>query len=155
MPVPKEVFHNVSLSVTPNGQLALSAVVTDETYTFTPSSGPEINIYSGRLARYLNERHLQYVRTLQFPEQSLPEIVRLCGVDVKRVKALTEEQVKQPIIVGLCQNGEPMLIDGAHRRYYWAERGVHALSGWLLPYQLWSAYSFDPAQITGIVHDRV
>lgn len=130
-------------------------LVRDETYTFTPNDGsPEIHIRSGQLVRMLHEHALQKVIDLTFPAESLESIVARNGVNVARADALTEEAASVPVVVGLWHDGAGVLMDGAHRRYYWAKRGINVLRGWAVPYALWSTFIFDPAQVAGIVHER-
>lgn len=133
----------------------LTSLIRDETYTFYPSDGsPEINIRSGELTRWLHDKAQSKVTDLTFPEETLEEIIDRNGVHVPRADALTEEQASMPVVVGLWHDGSGILIDGAHRRHYWAKRGITTIRGWAVPEEVWRHYVFDPAQMAGIVHDR-
>lgn len=130
-------------------------LVREETYTFYPNDGtPEVHIRSGGLVRMLHDKALNKVIELTFPEETLEQIVERNGVCIERADALTDELASVPVVVGLWHDGSGILIDGAHRRYYWAKRGIHTIRGWAVPEGLWRAYVFDPSEIVGAVIDR-
>lgn len=119
--------------------------VHEETFTFTPNDGtPEVTIRSGRLREWLLARAMHKVIELTFPEQTLEEIVEQHGLEAPRMASMTEAEALEPVIVGLWPGGTHILIDGGHRRWYWAKRGVNVLKGWAVPKEAWEAFIFDP-----------
>ena len=133
---------------------AVKMLVRDESYTFYPNDGtPPVHILSGRLTRWLHENRWSELQLLQFPEETLSSIIARNGVDLARVAKLTNAQAQQPVVVGCWADGTNILIDGAHRRYYWAARGITALTGWAVPEEEWRAFVFDASM--GVIHDRV
>lgn len=127
------------------------SVETTETYTFYPNDGtPEINILSGQLRDWLHSRVMDRVIDLHFPEQSLEDIVQAHGLEPDRMASMTEEEAKEPVIVGLYPNGVHILIDGGHRRWYWAKRGVNVLRGWAVPEEVWRSFTYDPSTMPGL-----
>ena len=130
----------------------VTQVVQEETYTFTPDDGDkEVHIRSGRLREWLLENARHKVIELTFPEQTLDEIVEVHGLEAPRLASMTEAEASEPVIVGLWPGGTHILIDGGHRRWYWASRGKNILQGWAVPFEVWSGFTFelsDPALIT-------
>jgi hypothetical protein len=120
---------------------------TEETYTFTPKDGTEeIHILSGRLRKWLHAKAMNKVIDLTFPEQSLEEIVAQHGLEAPRMASMTALEAADPVIVGLWPGGTHIIIDGGHRRWYWASRGVNVLRGWAVPYEVWSEFTFNPSE---------
>lgn len=128
-----------------------SVVIQTETFTFYPNDGsPEVNIYSGFLRQWLHTNVQDKLITLEFPEQTLDELVVIHGLEQSRLQTMTVEEAVEPVIIGLYSNGEHMLIDGGHRRYYWAKRGFNRLRGWLVPEEVWREFCFDPDDTPGL-----
>lgn len=128
-------------------------VVREETYTFTPDNGePEVHIRSGRLRKVLRATAMDMVQLLVFPSDSLEHMVEHNGVELDRIASMTPTEAEDPVIVGLWSDKTHILIDGAHRRYYWALEGVYALKGWVLPYDVWMRFTFDPNDPAILVH---
>lgn len=124
------------------------ALVREETYTFTPNDGDEpVHIFSGQLRQWLLEKAMDKVIELTFPDQTLDEIILQHGLEEPRMQSMTEVEASEPVIVGLWPGGTHVLIDGGHRRWYWAKRGVNVIRGWAVPYEIWSQYQFDPATL--------
>lgn len=134
-------------------------LVRDESYTFTPNDGsPEIHIRSGALTRWLHEHAQSKIIELTFPDDTLEGIIARHGVDVQRALRLTDEAAAQPVVVACFETeyaGTHLLLDGAHRRYYWAERKVNVLRSWAVPEAIWRHFIFDPATDAVAVQDRV
>lgn len=131
--------------------ILLTTITTTETYTFYPNDGsPEINLLSGELRKWLHEKAMNKVIDLHFPEQSLDDIVTAHGLEVDRMASMTEAEALEPVIVGLYPSGVHILIDGGHRRWYWAKRGRNVLRGWAVPEEVWRAFEFDPRTMPGL-----
>lgn len=128
-------------------------LIHEETFTFTPADGEPVHIYSGRLRAHLLASNAQKFR-VDFPVELREHIVEQHGVDVARANRLTPEQAAEPVIIGIWPEGTHVLIDGAHRRYYWASRGNHSLPAWVVGHDLWSRFTFDPSKIAGVMYDR-
>jgi len=108
--------------------------VVEETYTFTPDDGTEpVHIRSGLLRQWLHEKAMDRIIDLTFPEQPLEAIIEAHGLEGPRMASMTEEEALEPVIVGLWPNGTHVLIDGGHRRWYWASRGKLVVRGWAVP----------------------
>lgn len=132
----------------------VTELVQEETYTFTPNDGTaEIHILSGRLRKWLLAHAMHKVGKLIFPQQSLREIEEIHGLERSRMKSLTAMEAEEPVIVGCWHDGTNILIDGGHRRWYWAKRNRHELNGWLVPFSVWSEYMFDPTAPGVISHN--
>lgn len=126
-------------------------IETTETYTFSPNDGsPDIHILSGELRDWLHAHALHKVIDLHFPPQSLDEIVTAHGLEPDRMRSMTRKEAKEPVIVGLHPSGTHILIDGGHRRWYWAKRGSNTLRGWAVPEEVWRSFEYDPATMPGI-----
>lgn len=120
------------------------ALAREEVYSFTPNDGTEtITIWSGRLRQWLRENVPDKVIELTFPEQTLDEIIEQHGLEAPRLASMTEEEATDPVVIGLWPGGTHILIDGGHRRAFWAKRGVNILSGWAVPYKVWTAFQVD------------
>jgi hypothetical protein len=78
-----------------------------------------------------------------FPEESTEVMMDRHGVEQDRLDSMTEAEALEPVIVGQWHDGTSILIDGNHRRVYWAQRGKHELEGWLLPERVWRMFAFD------------
>ena len=153
--IPQEEILDAVATPLGGGDVLLTAVVRDETYSFTPDDGsPEIHIWSGRLVRWLHENALDKVIDLTFPQESLQDILARNGVCVNRADALTPEQLAAPVVVGLYHDGSGILIDGAHRRYRHARQGNHVLRGWAVPPEIWQLFTFNLEDVIGVIHDR-
>lgn len=125
-------------------------LIHEETFTFTPAEGEPLHIYSGRLRAHLLASNAQKFR-VDFPVELREHIVEAHGVDVARANRLTSEQAAEPVIIGIWPEGTHILIDGAHRRYYWA---LHSLAAFVVPHVLWSRFTFDPSKIALVMLDR-
>lgn len=131
--------------------ILLTSIVSEETYTFYPDNGdPTVHIRSGRLREWLLANAMHKLTDLHFPPQKLAEIVHLHGLEKSRMKSMTRKEAMEPVIVGMHPRGIHLLIDGGHRRWYWAKRGKHTLRGWAVPFEVWSDWTFDPATTPGI-----
>ncbi len=131
--------------------ILVTKVVTTETYTFYPNDGsPEINILSGELREWLHAKAKHNLIDLHFPEQTLEAIVEAHGLEPDRMASMSEKEAKEPVIVGLYPNGVHILIDGGHRRWYWAKRGVNTLRGWAVPEEVWRSFEYDPKTMPGL-----
>jgi hypothetical protein len=131
----------------------VTTVVAEETYTFTPDDGTEpISIRSGRLREWLLENAQHKVIELTFPAQSLREIEVMHGLERPRMRSMTKAEALEPVIVGLWPNGTHILIDGGHRRWFWAKRKKFVLRGWAVPTEVWSTFIFDPNDPAVVVH---
>lgn len=130
-------------------------IVKEETYTFTPNDGDApIHILSGRLREWLHEHAMHNVINLTFPEQTLARIVEMHGLEKDRMRSMTRKEAEEPVIVGLYPNGVHILIDGGHRRWYWAKRGRNVIRGWAVPEVIWREFLFDPASPSTILHHQ-
>lgn len=128
-------------------------IVKEETYTFTPNNGEEpVSIWSGRLRKWLMEKAQDKVIELTFPNETLLEHIERHGIELSRLASMTEEEASEPVIVGFWTDGTHILIDGAHRRAYWSQRGVDTIKGWAVPEAVWRAYSFDPKKVPAAYH---
>jgi hypothetical protein len=100
------------------------------------------------------------------PMENLPleqrmEIIKLAlqgeqveqhGLEQPRIDSMTLLEANEPVIVGLWPGGTHILIDGGHRRYFWAARNVVKLKGWAVPFEIWSQFIFDPTAAGVIAH---
>lgn len=126
--------------------------VREETFTFTPNNGePEVTLRSGQLRQWLLANAMHKVIDLTFPEQTLDEIIEQHGLEAPRMASMTLLEASEPVIVGLWPGGTHILIDGGHRRWFWAKRGVNAIKGWAVPEEIWRMFVFDPADFPGMV----
>lgn len=131
----------------------VSQVMREETYTFTPNDWTEpVTIRSGKLREWLLEKAMDKVIVLTFPEQPLAELIEQHGLEQPRIDSMTLLEASEPVIVGLWPGGTHILIDGGHRRYFWAARNVVKLRGWAVPLDLWSQFIFDPSAPGVIAH---
>lgn len=128
-------------------------VVREETFSFTPV-GAELpfHILSGRLRELLLATAMDRVIDLTFPEQTLDEIIALHGLEAPRMKSLTYAEAREPVIVGMMPDGTNILIDGGHRRWFWAKRRKNKIRGWAVPYEIWMDFLFDPNGPMTIAH---
>ena len=119
--------------------------IREEVFTFTPADGtPEINLLSGQLRSFLLTTLSDRTMDLTFPQQTTEELIAQHGLEPARMASMTEQEAQEPVIVGLWRDGTHTLIDGAHRRWFWASRGVSVLQGWVVPEVVWRAFEFDP-----------
>lgn len=132
------------------------SIVRDEVFSFTPDDGDtEIHIYSGRLREWLHAKAMDKLVEVHFPgEETLDSIVRRHGLEQHRMDSMTEDEAREPVIVGLWPSGTHVLIDGGHRRWFWAKRGVHTLKGWVVPTTVWQHFTFSIADHLFAVHHR-
>lgn len=131
----------------------VSEVWREETYTFTPNDGTEpVTIRSGLLREWLLKNAMHKVIELTFPEQPLEELIEMHGLEQPRIDSMTLLEASEPVIVGLWSDGTHILIDGGHRRYFWAARNVVKLKGWALPHVVWSQFILDPTAPGVIAH---
>lgn len=128
------------------------ALSREEMFSFTPDDGDaEIHIMSGQLRQWLLTRAMDKVIDLTFPEESLESIIQRHGLEQPRIESMTEAEALEPVIVGLWPSGVHVLIDGGHRRYYWAARGRNVIRGWAVPEVVWRAFEFDPKTMPGVI----
>lgn len=132
----------------------VQGLIQEETYTFTPDDGTEeIHILSGQLRQWLLTRAMDKVIDLHFPpEQTLDDLVRQHGLEEPRMASMTEEEAKEPVIVGIYPSGTHILIDGGHRRWFWAKRGIHTLRGWAVPTIIWQQFTFQQGDFVAKHH---
>lgn len=124
----------------------------EETFTFTPDGEPPVTIRSGKLREWLLANAMHKVIELTFPEQTLEEIVQQHGLEQPRLDSMTLLEASEPVIVGLWPGGTHILIDGGHRRYFWAKQGVTKLKGWVVPTEIWMQFLFNPNAPGVIAH---
>lgn len=130
-------------------------VVTEEVFSFTPSDGTEeLHIHSGRLRCWLLANAMDKVGDLVFPEQPLEWIVKHHGLEQPRIDSMTIFEAVEPIVVGICAGGTNILIDGAHRRHYWAAQGKHVMKGWAVPEHIWRQFVFKLEDYVHAYHPR-
>lgn len=121
-------------------------LVGEETFTFTPEGGEApIHIRSGALREWLLAHAMHKVIDLTFPNQPLEEIVELHGLEEARMQSMGLLEAGEPVVVGICDGGTNILIDGAHRRWFWAKRGVNTIRGWAVPKLVWETFTYNPA----------
>lgn len=122
-------------------------IVHEEVFTFTPENSDEgeINVYSGRLRKYLLEHAMDLTIDLTFPVETAQELVERHGIEQDRLDSMTEEEAKEPVIIG-CIGNTHILIDGAHRRAFWAQKGINAIRGWAVPELVWRQFTFETGQ---------
>ena len=121
-------------------------MVADEMYTFTPSDGwGEIHILSSALRReILAHPELFVPEIIELPEQAMDEIFVKYGIEKQRLESMTAIEAIEAVIVGIWPDGTAIMIDGAHRRAYWAARGNHRMHAHVLPEHVWRQYVFSP-----------
>jgi hypothetical protein len=132
----------------------VTEIVREETYCFTPNNGePPVNIRSGRLREMLLDLAMDKVIELTFPDETEQQLIDRHGLEQSRMDSMTLLEAADPVIVGFWPgDGTHILIDGAHRRWFWHKRGVHKLRGWALPYEVWAQFIFDPNGPNTIAH---
>lgn len=128
-------------------------LVREEMYTFTPNDGTEeVNIMSGRLREWLHANAMDKIVELTFPaDETLESMVERHGLEQPRIDSMTVFEANEPVIVGLWPNGTHILIDGGHRRHFWAKQGVYVLKGWAVPIEIWSSFIFKPEDVPGLI----
>lgn len=131
-------------------------VVRQEVFTFTAhDTGEEIHIMSGQLRLWLLEHVKHKIIDLTFPaDEPLQSIIDRHGLEQSRIDSMTIFEAAEPVIVGLWPSGHHVLIDGGHRRYFWATKGVHVLKGWAVPEVVWRDFQFNPADAIFAHHSR-
>jgi hypothetical protein len=135
--------------------IIVSQLVQEEMFTFTPEGEEaEVHIRSGELRKWLLANAMDKVIPLTFPEQTLDEIIKQHGLEAPRMKSMTFKEAKEPVIVGLWPGGTHVLIDGGHRRWFWAKRGKFTIPGWAVPYEVWRSFQFDVASMTVVKHHK-
>lgn len=127
----------------------------EEIFSFMPDDGgDEISIYAGRLRKWLLERCMDKVIDLTFPDEPLDGIIACHGLEAPRMQSMREDEASEPVIVGLWPSGTHVLIDGGHRRFFWAQRGVHVLRGWAVPELVWRTFEVRPGDFDVAIHYR-
>lgn len=130
-------------------------LVREEVFTFTGEDGTEIHVRSGALRLFLKEYAAHKIIELTFPaDETMESIINRHGVELDRLNSMTAPEAAQPVIVGLCNGGTHILIDGAHRRAYWAKRGIHKLQGWAVPEEIWRSFPLDAPGIIPVQHHK-
>lgn len=125
----------------------------EEVFSFTPIEGGEtISIMSGQLRSWLLANAMDKVIDLTFPEEHLADIIVNHGLEAPRIASMTEAEAKEPVIIGLWPTGTHVLIDGGHRRYYWASRGINTIRGWAVPEAVWRSFEFNPRDYAHALH---
>ena len=130
----------------------VTQLIQEETFTFEAPGEPVIHIRSGKLREWLLANAMDKVVDLHFPEQTLDEIVEMHGLEEPRIRSMRLKEAKEPVIVGLQPHGTHILIDGGHRRHYWAKRGKTTLRGWAVPYAIWNEFRFNPNDYMVVKH---
>lgn len=121
-----------------------TSLIQEETFTFTPEGEEEeVHILSGQLRQWLLANAMDKVINLTFPKEPLEDIVKRHGLEEARMKSMTFKEAKEPVIVGLWPSGCHVLIDGGHRRYFWAKRGKNTIRGWAVPETVWRNFQID------------
>jgi len=127
--------------------------IAEETFTFTPNNGePPVTLRSGKLRQWLLENARHKVIDLTFPEQTLDEIIEQHGLEAPRMASMTALEAAEPVIVGLWPGGTHILIDGGHRRWFWAKQGINTIKGWAVPPEVWLAFELRPEDLQGAVY---
>jgi hypothetical protein len=125
-----------------------------EVYTFTPDDGsPAIHIRSGVLTQTLARVHYA-TELVAFPPEDEAHIIARHGIEEARMATMTEEDAQLPLVVGLIGDARHILIDGAHRRLFWARRGVDSLQAWVVPEAYWRLFTFSMDDPTIIAVDE-
>lgn len=121
-------------------------VVREETYCFTPNNGTmPVNILSGRLRKWLHENAMHKIIDLTFPEQTEAELIEQHGLEAPRMASMNVLEASEPVIVGIWPiDNTNILIDGAHRRWFWHKRGVNTIRGWAVLFDVWANFIFNP-----------
>lgn len=129
----------------------VTQIVREETYSFTPNDGShEVFIRSGALREWLLKNAMDKVIDVTFPVEPIEQIYERHGVEPARMKTMTLLEAGEPLILGEWGRTH-ILIDGGHRRAFWALRGTHNLRGWCVPRVVWEQFTFDPRNTT-ILH---
>ena len=132
----------------------VSHIVREETYSFTPNDGAaEVHIRSGELRKWLLNNAMDKVIELTFPVEPIEKLYERHGVEPARMKTMNLLEAGEPVIVGEWDRTH-ILIDGAHRRAFWALRGVFVLKGWSVPRAVWEQFMFDPADVAVLHWDE-
>lgn len=130
----------------------VTQVIREEMFTFTPEGEEqEVHIRSGKLRQYLLAAAMHKVIDLTFPDQTLDEIIEQHGLEEPRMASMNAIDAAEPVIVGLWPGGTHILIDGGHRRWWWAKQGINTIRGWAVPMEIWRGFIFDPADMPGLV----
>ena len=126
----------------------------EETYTFTPNDGDEeVVIFSGQLRQWLLANAMHKVIKLTFPNDETEEqLIERHGLERDRMASMTILEASDPVIVGLWPGGTHILIDGAHRRWFWWKQGVNTIKGWAVPKEVWEEFSFVKGTLPGAYH---
>lgn len=134
----------------------VSGLVQEETFTFTPEGeSEEVHILSGQLRRWLLEKAMDKVINLTFPDgQTEEELIKQHGLERPRMKSMTFKEAQEPVIVGLWPGGTHVLIDGAHRRWFWWKRGKNTIKGWAVPYEVWRMFQVDIKDSAFVNHHK-
>lgn len=129
-------------------------IVREETFSFVPHDGSgEVFIRSGALREWLLKNAMSKVIELTFPSEPIADLYTRHGIEPARMSTMNLIEASEPVIVGEWDHTH-ILIDGAHRRAFWALRGVNVLRGWSVPRALWEHYRFDPARTAILAWDE-
>lgn len=117
----------------------------EEVYLFDRGGDiPVLCIRSGALRAWLRSNFKDQVCDITFPaDETLDSIITRHGLEATRMASMTEQEAKEPVIVGAWDDGTHLLIDGGHRRWFWAKRGCHVLKGWTVPEACWRMFVLD------------
>ena len=126
----------------------------NEVFSFTPDGESEIHILAGQLRLCLLENARHKVMTLVFPEQTEEEMVLRQGLEAARMASMTILEASEPVIVGLWPGGTNILIDGAHRRWFCAQRGITMIKGWVVSEEIWRQFVLTDEDMASSFHMR-
>lgn len=129
-------------------------LVREEVFTFTAEDGEEIYILSGQLRKWLIANAKDRIIELTFPVEPMEDIVKRHGIEQHRIDSMNFFEAQEPVIVGLWPTGTHVLIDGAHRRHFWAKQGINVLKGWAVPESVWGEFVYDPTHPFCIRHSN-
>jgi hypothetical protein len=136
--------------------LILSVNVREEVYSFTPNDGTEeIHILSGKLREWLHANAKHKLIDLHFPtDETEEQLIERHGLEQPRMDSMTIFEANEPVIVGIHPSGTHILIDGAHRRWFWWKQGINTIRGWAVPMTVWETFTFNPKDMPEMLHHR-
>lgn len=121
-------------------------LVREETFCYSAPGEPDVNIRSGALRQWLLANAMDKLGDIQFPaDETLDSMIARHGLEADRLASMTSEEAEDPVVVADWEDGTHVLVDGAHRRAFWAQRGRHELKGWMVPRALWEQFVYDPS----------
>ena len=133
----------------------VTQVVREESYTFTPNTGePPVSIRSGKLREWLHKHAMDKIIDLTFPDETEAQLIERHGLEQARMDSMTILEAGDPVIVGTWHDGTHILIDGAHRRWFWHKRGINTIRGWHVPLAVWEQFIFDPSGPFTLTHHK-